>query len=130
MTRIGLVFVGLTAVLHLYIAWFEIFAWTTRGPEIFSTFPVDLFEPTIAMAANQGIYNAFLAVGLLWSLVIGDAKWQFNVAICFMGFVFAAGVMAAATVAFSSGLPQMVPAAIGLACLLFGRMRGGEVRNS
>lgn len=50
--RIGLI--ALVALLHVYIAWFEIFAWTTRGPEVFSGFPIDFFEPTIPMAANPG----------------------------------------------------------------------------
>ena len=58
------VVIGLIAVLHFYIAWFEIFAWTSRGPIVFSRFPKDLFEPTKVLAANQGIYNAFLAAGL------------------------------------------------------------------
>ena len=123
MKTLGLIVVALTAALHLYIAWFEIFAWTTRGPVVFDTFPADLFEPTVALAANQGIYNAFLAVGLLWALAIRDPQWQFNIAVCFLGFVFAAGAMAAATVAFSTGLPQMVPSALGLILLITGRAR-------
>lgn len=56
---------ALIAVLHLYIAWFEIFAWETRGPKVFTSFALDLFATTTAMAANQGIYNAFLAAGLI-----------------------------------------------------------------
>jgi putative membrane protein len=64
--------VGLLALLHGYIAWFEIFAWETRGPEIFSVLAPELFEPTKSMAANQGLYNAFLGAGLLWSLLIKD----------------------------------------------------------
>jgi putative membrane protein len=53
------VLISLIAALHLYIAWFEIFAWTTRGPVVFSTFPADLFEPTITLAANQGSLTHF-----------------------------------------------------------------------
>ena len=81
------VLISLIAALHLYIAWFEIFAWTTRGPVVFPTFPADLFEPTITLAANQGIYNAFLAAGLIWSLFSRDARWHANVATCFLLFV-------------------------------------------
>jgi len=60
----GFGLVAVIAVLHFYIAWFEMFAWTSRGPEVFESFPPELFEQTIQLAANQGIYNAFLAAGL------------------------------------------------------------------
>ena len=70
MLTLAKILIAIIAALHLYIAWFEIFAWTTRGPAIFSSLPADLFSPTTAMAANQGLYNAFLAVGLIWSLLI------------------------------------------------------------
>ncbi|MFT5066246.1 MAG: putative membrane protein [Yoonia sp.] len=123
MKNAGLVLVALIAALHFYIAWFEMFAWTSRGPNVFDTFPPELFEQTIQMAANQGIYNAFLAVGLVWSLFIREEKWQFNVAACFLIFVAVAGVMAAMTVALKSGLPQFVPACIALTLLILSRKK-------
>jgi putative membrane protein len=125
MRKSGLVLVALIAALHLYIAWFEMFAWTSRGPKVFSTFPPELFEQTVQMAANQGIYNAFLAVGLIWSLFIKEEKWQFNVAACFLTFVAIAGVVAAITVATKSGIPQFVPAIIALALLVASKTRSG-----
>ncbi|MEP2749790.1 MAG: DUF1304 domain-containing protein [Parasphingorhabdus sp.] len=112
--------VGLIAALHLYIAWFEIFAWTTRGPQVFSTFPVDLFEPTKSMAANQGLYNAFLAIGLLWSLFIRNAEWRFKVATCFLLFVAAAGIFGAVTVSQRIMFVQTVPAIIALIFVYLG----------
>jgi putative membrane protein len=118
----ALVLIALIAVLHIYIAWFEIFAWTSRGPNVFDTFPPDLFEQTIQLAANQGVYNAFLAAGLIWSLFIKEEKWQFNIAVCFLSFVAVAGIAAALTIALKSGLPQLVPAAIAL--VLLGLSRG------
>jgi putative membrane protein len=123
MKNAGLVLVALIAALHFYIAWFEMFVWTSRGPNVFDTFPPELFEQTIQMAANQGIYNAFLAVGLVWSLFIREEKWQFNVAACFLIFVAVAGVMAAMTVALKSGLPQFVPACIALTLLILSRKK-------
>ncbi len=123
MKTVGLVLVGLIAMLQLYIAWFEVFAWTSRGPKVFDTFPPELFEQTIQLAANQGIYNAFLAVGLVWSLFIKEEKWQFNIAVCFLVFVAVAGVVAAMTVAIKSGLPQFIPASIALVLLIFSRKR-------
>jgi len=123
MRKIALVIVALLAALHFYIAWFEMFAWTTRGPSVFDTLPVDLFEQTTQLAANQGIYNAFLAVGLVWALLIKEEKWQFNIAVCFLGFVAVAGIVAAITVAFKSGLPQFVPSSIALALLLMSKAK-------
>ena len=114
MKKIALILVALIALLHFYIAWFEIFAWTTRGPKVFETFPQELFEQTIQIAANQGIYNAFLAIGLVWSLLIKDAKWQKNIATCFLAFVAIAGVGAIVTVAVKPGLIQLVPSVIAL----------------
>jgi putative membrane protein len=62
--------IALTESRLTYSAWFEIFAWETRGPVVFSAIPKDLFADTVPLAANQGIYNAFLAAGLFWSLII------------------------------------------------------------
>jgi putative membrane protein len=123
MKKIALVLVALIAALHFYIAWFEMFAWTSSGPNVFDTFPPELFEQTIQMAANQGIYNAFLAVGLVWSLLIKDEKWQFNIAACFLGFVAVAGIVAAITVAPKSGVPQLLPAGIALILLILSRKK-------
>lgn len=120
MKMIALVLVGLLALLHGYIAWFEIFAWETRGPEIFSVLAPELFEPTKSMAANQGLYNAFLGAGLLWSLLIKDQHWQRNVATCFLLFVFVAGVIGAFTVTPKILFIQAVPSAIALITLYLG----------
>ena len=67
---ISIILIAIIALLHIYILWFEMFAWTSRGPKIFGTFPKDLFEPTKSMAANQGLYNGFLAAGLIWSCLL------------------------------------------------------------
>ena len=109
-----LILTGAIAALHLYFAWFEIFAWETKGPEIFSTFPADIFEPTVAMAANQGIYNVFLAAGLIWALFIQDRRWQTNIAACFLIFVTVAGIFGAATISTKVLFVQAVPAIITL----------------
>lgn len=112
--------VALIGLLHSYIAWFEIFAWETRGPAVFTSVDPEIFPKTVAMAANQGIYNAFLAAGLLWSLLIRDRAWQRNVATCFLLFVLVAGVFGAATVSMRIFYVQSVPALIGLALLYVG----------
>lgn len=115
MTIAHKILVTLIALLHFYIAWFEIFAWTSKGPAVFSSLPVEIFEPTVAMAANQGLYNAFLAVGLLWSLFIKDLSWHFRIARCFLLFVLVAGMFGAATISPRILIVQSVPALVALA---------------
>ena len=114
MSVISMMLVALIALLHVYILWFEMFRWVDRGPKIFRQFPVDLFEPTKTLAANQGLYNGFLAAGLLWSLFIQDQIWQPRVAICFLLFVLVAGLYGAATASRKILWVQAVPAALAL----------------
>lgn len=121
MTLISKVLIGLIAALHVYIAWFEIFAWTEVGPDVFSTFDPELFPETVDLAANQGVYNLFLAAGLIWSLVIRDPLWRFKVSVCFLGFVAIAGIAAAVTIELGSGLPQLVPSVLALAATVIAR---------
>lgn len=118
MSVLAKVVIALVALLHCYIAWFEIFAWTSRGPKVFSSFPVELFEQTIAMAANQGLYNAFLAAGLIWSLCITDSLWHRRVATCFLLMVCAAGIFGAFTVSPRIMFVQTVPALLGIVLLV------------
>ncbi|MDX8349782.1 DUF1304 domain-containing protein [Cognatiyoonia sp. IB215446] len=118
MRILALVLIALIAALHAYIAYFEIFAWEVTGPRVFASFPPELFSQTTAIAANQGIYNGFLATGLLWALLIRDDVWQRNVATCFLLFVIAAGLMGMATVSIRIFFVQSVPALIALALLL------------
>ncbi len=122
--KIATTLTGLIAALHLYIAWFEMFAWTTRGPKVFTSFPAELFEPTVAMAANQGLYNAFLAAGLIWSLFIRDPQWSLRVALCFLIFVAIAGIFGAATVSPRILFVQTVPAALAIVFALIAMRRG------
>lgn len=117
MSTITVVFVSFIAILHIYIMWFEMFQWTTRGPKVFNSIAEDLFEPTKVLAANQGLYNGFLAAGLVWSLFISDPQWQRNVALCFLLFVLVAGVYGALTVSRKILFVQALPPAIGIACL-------------
>lgn len=123
MRKLALGLVAAIGLLHVYIAWFEIFAWESRGPAVFSAFPPDLFAQTNMMAANQGLYNAFLAAGLFWSLLIKDAKWQTNVAACFLIFVAVAGVFGAFTVSMQILFVQTVPATATLLLLYFSSQR-------
>lgn len=118
MELIAKILTALVAVEHLYILWLEMFAWTTRGPKVFRSLPKDLFEKTKALAANQGLYNGFLAAGLIWSLLIPDPVWSNYVAYFFLGCVVVAGVYGAATAQKSIFYVQAVPAILALAVRL------------
>ena len=111
--------VGLVAFIHFYILWLEIFVWTTRGKKVFKTIPEDMFEKTKVMAANQGLYNGFLAAGLTWSLLICDAIWSKNVAVFFLSCILVAGLYGAITVSKRIFYVQSIPALLGLLSLLF-----------
>ena len=114
MTLLSQIIVGFVAVLHLYILWLEMFAWTTRARKVFKTIPPDQFEKTKVMAANQGLYNGFLAAGLIWSLLICDPIWSKNVAIFFLACVLVAGLYGALTASKRIFFVQAVPAILGL----------------
>lgn len=105
---------ALVALIHIYILWFEMFAWTTTGRKVFRNFPKDLFEPTKSMAANQGLYNGFLAAGLIWSFFITNIQWSANVALFFLGCVTIAGAYGALTVSKKIFIVQSIPAFIGI----------------
>lgn len=112
------IIVAIVALLHLYFLWLEMFAWTTRAKKVFRQFPEHLFEPTKTLAANQGLYNGFLAAGLIWSLIIQDAIWQVYVALFFLGCVAVAGVYGGVTASKKIFTVQALPALIGIALLL------------
>ena len=106
--------IAVVAVEHLYILWLEMFGWTTRGPKVFRSMPADLFPRTKALAANQGLYNGFLAAGLVWSLLIGDPLWARNVALFFLGCVAVAGTYGGITAGRKVFFVQALPAIAAL----------------
>ncbi len=109
---IPMIFIALVAAEHIYILWLEMFAWTTVGRRTFRSLPPDLFEPTKVLAANQGLYNGFLAAGLIWSLLISDPLWSRHIALFFLGCVIVAGLYGAATAQRSIFYIQALPAII------------------
>ena len=113
------ILIALVALLHLYFLYFEMFAWTTKGRKVFRNFPSELFEPTKSMAANQGLYNGFLAAGLIWTYFITDAIWRDNIALFFLGCVAVAGIYGALTVTKKIFFIQALPALITIVLILF-----------
>lgn len=114
------IIIGFIALLHIYILYMEMFAWTTLGRKAFSEYPKDFFQKTKSMAANQGLYNGFLAAGLIWSLLIDDVTWSVNVALFFLSCVAIAGIYGAISADRKIILFQTLPAGIGIVFLLFG----------
>jgi putative membrane protein len=106
--------IGLVIALHLYFLYFEMFAWTTLGRKVFRNFPSELFEPTKAMAANQGLYNGFLAAGLIWSFFIEDIYWSTHVALFFLCCVLVAGIYGAISVSMKIFIVQGLPAFLAI----------------
>ncbi len=112
--------VALVAIEHLYILYMEMFAWETLGRKTFKgSLPDHLFTPTKALAANQGLYNGFLAAGLLWSFFIADPIWSRNVALFFLGCVVVAGIYGAVSASRKIFYVQALPAIVALVAVYF-----------
>ncbi|MDF1697856.1 MAG: DUF1304 domain-containing protein [Saprospiraceae bacterium] len=112
------IIIGIVALFHIYFLWLEMFAWTTTGRKVFRSLPSDMFEKTKAMAANQGLYNGFLAAGLIWTFFISDPQWSKNIALFFLGCVLVAGLYGAYSVSKRIFYVQGVPALLGILLLL------------
>jgi putative membrane protein len=118
MSSVAKIFVGLIALEHIYILVLEMFLWTTpRGRAAFGT-TAEFAEATKVLAANQGLYNGFLAAGLIWALIApgGMAK---ALALFFLGCVLVAGLYGGATANKRIFLVQALPAAIALLAVIF-----------
>jgi putative membrane protein len=108
--------VGLIALLHVYILVLEMFLWTTkRGRRAFGI-TAEYAESTKVLAANQGLYNGFLAAGLAWGLENGAAGY--GAKLFFLGCVFVAGVYGGMTVGRKILFIQAVPAVIGIVLVM------------
>ncbi len=104
--------VACVAAIHLYILVLEMFLWTKpAGRKAFGLNP-EFAQQTKVLAANQGLYNGFLAAGLLYGLAQGAAGHSFQV--FFLGCVLVAGLYGAATASKKILFIQAVPAAIAL----------------
>ncbi len=107
-----MVLVALVAIEHVYILVLEMFLWTKpAGLRAFGLTP-ELAEQTASLAANQGLYNGFLAAGLFWSLIRKSDRFALQV--FFLGCVIVAGVFGAVTAKTSILYIQALPAAIAL----------------
>ena len=105
--------VGLVAALHLYFLVLEMFFWDKPlGRKTFGLTP-EFAAASKSLAANQGLYNGFLAAGLVWGLSLGAAGDPIK--LFFLGCVVVAGVYGAATASRKILLVQALPGAIAAA---------------
>jgi putative membrane protein len=109
--------VALVAALHIYFLILEMFLWTK--PRGLTTFGNSLEKATesAVLAANQGLYNGFLAAGLIWGLVHGVPAFALQIKTFFLVCVIVAGVYGASTVSRKILFVQALPAALALIAL-------------
>ncbi len=117
MTIVMQVLVVLVAALHAYFLVLEMFLWTKPAGRQAFGLDREFAEQTKALAANQGLYNGFLAAGLLWGLIRDDTATL----VFFLGCVIVAGVYGALTVSRRILVVQAVPAALALLAVLLAR---------
>ena len=108
--------VALVALLHLYFLVLEMFLWTKPAGRRAVGTTQEMAEQSKVLAMNQGLYNGFLAAGLLWGLYLGDAGR--SVVVFFLLCVIAAGLFGAATASRKILWAQGVPGMIALAAWL------------
>ena len=111
--------VALVAALHVYFLILEMFLWTK--PLGLKTFRQTLEKAmdSKVLAANQGLYNGFLAAGLVWGLLHPQPAFAFQIKVFFLACVVVAGVYGACTVSKRILLVQALPAAIALLLVWF-----------
>jgi putative membrane protein len=111
--------VALVALLHLYFLILEMFLWTRPfGMKAFGLTP-EFAAASKALAANQGLYNGFIAAGLGWGLLLGGAGDSIKV--FFLACVVVAGVFGGLTASRKILLVQALPGAVALALVLLSK---------
>ncbi len=119
MSIVAIVLIALVALLHVYFMVLEMFLWNKPlGMKTFRNTP-EKAEATKVLAANQGLYNGFLAAGLVVGLLMGDAGFNFK--LFFLVCVIVAGVYGAATFSKKILYVQALPAALALAALFLAK---------
>ena len=121
MKKLANVLVGFVALEHIGFLVLEMFLWTKPiGMQTFGLTP-ELAQQTAALAANQGLYNGFLAAGLIWGLT--RKADGFAIKVFFLSCVVVAGVFGALTAKASILYVQGVPALVALILLFLSRQK-------
>ncbi|MEU9132480.1 DUF1304 domain-containing protein [Kitasatospora sp. NPDC048540] len=117
MQILSVVLVALVALLHTYFLVLEMFLWQRRPGRELSGFDAEMAAATAPLAANQGLYNGFLAAGLVWGLIAADPT-GYRVQIFFLSCVVVAGLYGAATANRRILFAQALPGALALTAVL------------
>ncbi|MCC6816020.1 MAG: DUF1304 domain-containing protein [Saprospiraceae bacterium] len=103
---------GIVVIEHLCFMYIEMFEWKRMGQMTFKSYPESFFNASKGLAANQGLYNGFLAVGLIWTFFITDVEWKQAIAVYFLSCIVLAGIYGAITISrkifYIQGLPALV----------------------
>jgi putative membrane protein len=111
MTIIAKILIALVALEHVYFLVLEMFLWTAPRTRAAFGMSAEQAEQTKVLAANQGLYNGFLAAGLIWSL-LAPAAYAMPLALFFLACVLIAGLYGGFTANKRIWLLQALPAAI------------------
>jgi len=110
---VGSILTGIVALIHLYILVLEMFLWDRpQGLKAFNLTP-EFAAQSRVLAANQGLYNGFLAAGLIWGILLGEAGDPIK--LFFLLCVAVAGLYGAATVSRKILFVQTIPAVVAIA---------------
>jgi putative membrane protein len=110
---LAVIFISLVIILHVYFLVLEMFLWDKSiGRKAFGL-SADFAAQSKALAANQGLYNGFLAAGLIWGLSLGESG--FSIKVFFLSCIIIAGIFGGLTVSKKIIFVQAIPAAIALA---------------
>lgn len=119
MSVVAFVLIALVALIHLYIVVLEMVLWTgPTGRKAFGLTP-EFAQSTKALAANQGLYNGFLATGLIWALVHPVPEFAWQIAMFFLACVAVAGIFGAATASRKILFIQTLPAVLAMLAVMF-----------
>ena len=117
MNALANIVVAVVAALHVYFLALEMFFWTRPlGLKTFRNTQEKAADSAV-LAANQGLYNGFLAAGLIWGLVQPNLAFAFEIKIFFLLCVIVAGIYGAVSVSFRILLVQAAPAVLALILL-------------
>jgi putative membrane protein len=116
MSIIAKILIALVALEHIYFLVLEMFLWTAPRTRAAFGMSAEQAEATKVLAANQGLYNGFLAAGLIWGLLLGGYG-GFHVKLFFLSCVIIAGIYGAVTVNRKILFIQAIPALIALVLL-------------
>lgn len=119
MKKAASVLVALVAVEHIYILVLEMFLWTQPPGLRACGLTPEFAQETAVLAANQGLYNGFLAAGLIWGLLLKDEGY--GVRVFFLACVIVAGIFGGITAKPSILYIQAAPAVVALAATLWAR---------